>query len=64
MEIDVTRIWRDILYHNRIMNEQGKGLKLVNLTTNDVVATGNSPSELLDKYFWEQVNNANREYLQ
>ena len=64
METDVTRIWQDILSHNKIMYEPGKGLKLINLTTSDVVATGNSPSKLLDKYFCEQVDNANREYFE
>lgn len=64
MERDVTKIWHDILNHNKITNEPGKGLKLVNLTTNDIMATGNSPSQLLDEYFWKQVNNANREYFE
>jgi hypothetical protein len=63
-EIEVTDIWRNILQYNKIVyipKGNPKFLNLINLTTNDIIASANKPSELLDKYFAEQIMNMNRE---
>lgn len=63
--IDITRIWQDILPHNRIMlDEKHQILRLVNLTTNNVVATGKTPSKLLDTYFAKQIKDMDKNNLQ
>jgi len=62
--INVTKIWHDILNYNQIMLDEKEKLKLVNLTTNNTVATGNTPSELLDAYFAKQIRDMDKKNLQ
>ncbi len=58
MQTDVTRIWNDILSFNRLEFEKDREkVKLINNTTNYLVAEGDSPGEVLNKYFAIQVSN-------
>ena len=62
--INVTNVWCDILNYNQIMFDENQPLKLVNLTTSNIVATGKTPSELLDAYFAKQIFDMDKNNLQ
>ena len=53
---DLTKLWQNILIkHKMVYDAHENSLRLIDRTSQDVVATGKSPSVLLDNYFVEQV---------